>query len=194
MSELHALLGVRRHCIESALRPAGASSGKSESPRIQDMNGDTEPPSEASQQMIGGNLEVLEIQLRLRRSTDTELPHRSHNRESGHVGANQKRCRPLSSLAAPLKISLSKRRDDSGTMRIADPDLPAIELPLRAVLAETRGRLDVLRVGSDIGLGQRVRGEILSARQCRQIPLLLLLAAVEHDRLRPPPAVNTDEY
>src|SRR5688572_7461551 len=117
--------------------------------------------------MVGGNLQILEIQLGLRRSTDPELPYRPHDFESGHVRADQTGCRPLSLLATPLQIRLCERRDHAGTVRVPDPDLPAVERPLRAILAQTRSRLDVLRVRSDLGLGQRIRGEILTPRERR---------------------------
>src|SRR5688500_1137537 len=157
------------------------------------MYGDTEAATKTSKQMVGGYLEILEVQLRLRRSTDAQLPHRADNLESGHVRANQKRGRPLNLLPTPLQIRLGKSRNHTGTVGVADPDLPAIELPLRAVLAETGGRLDVLRVRSDLRLCQCIRGEILPASQRRQIALLLLIVSVKHDRLRAEPAVNADE-
>ena len=113
--------------------------------------------------------------------------------KAGHVGADQKCRHALHRLAAALDERLRESRNHSGAMAVADPDLPAVEPPVRSVLAERRGRLDVLRIGADLGLGQRVRGEKIATRERRQVALLLLIVAVQHDRLGAEPAVDADE-
>src|SRR6185437_11806990 len=72
--------------------------------------------------------------------------------------------------------------------------LAPVQDPLRAVVREARRRLHVLRVGADLGLGQRIRGERVAAREHRQILGFLLVRTEQHDRLRAEPAVNADQH
>src|SRR6185503_7868940 len=89
---------------------------------------------------------------------------------------------------------LGKGRNDSSAMAIADPDFPAVQSPVRTVPDGRRGGLDVLRVGPDVRLGQSIGGEKITASQRREVAILLLVAAMEHDRLGAAPAMNADHY
>ena len=93
-------------------------------------------------------------------------------------------------LAVPLDLRLRERRDHAGAMAVADPVLAPVEDPLRAVVAQSRARHDVLRVGAGLRLGERVRGERLAAREHREVALLLLGRAEQHDRLGAESAVH----
>ncbi len=193
MPELHALLGVRRHLIQGTLGAAGASRRESESPGIEHVHRDAESAAHSAEQMIDGNLERLVAQLRLCRAADAELVHGADHLEPRHVGADQKGSHALHRLATPLNECLRESRNHASAMAIPDPDLPSVEPPVRSILAQRRGRLDVLGIRSDIRLGQRIGSEKITARKRRQIALLLLVVPVQHDRLGAKAAVDADE-
>src|ERR1700674_1239995 len=183
MAELYPLLSVRRHLLQRALGAARASRREGKSAGIQHVNGHAESSADASEQMVCRHLQSLVTQLGLCRAANPELAHRPDHAKTGHVRTDEKRCRALNRLTATLHERLGESRNHSGAMPITNPDLSAIETPVRPVLGQRRGSLDVLRVGADLGLSQRVGSEKISPSESRQIPLLLLIVAVENDRL-----------
>ena len=80
--------------------------------------------------MISRNLQSFEGELRLRRAANAELSHRADDLEARHVGANEKRSHALNALAPSLHKRLRKRRDHTGAMSVADPDLAAVQSPM----------------------------------------------------------------
>src|ERR1700694_2151219 len=192
MAELHPLLAVRRHLLERALGAASASRRECEPPRIQHVNGYAESSANAAEQMVYRNLHAFVTQFGLCRAADSKLAHGADHAKTWHVGANEKRSHARYSLTATLDECLRKSRDHSSAVSVTDPDLPAIETPVRAVLGQCRGRLDVLSIGADIGLRQRIGSQEIAPGERRQIALLLLVVAVEHDRFRSKATMDAD--
>src|SRR5258706_3105375 len=143
--------------------------------------------------MIGGNDHPFVAQLSLRRTPDAELVNGADDFEPGHVGPDEECRHAVHGFSMPVEERLRESRDHASAVAVADPDLPAVESLVRAILRQHRGRLDVLRVRSNLGLGQRISGEKITARQRREIALLLLIVAMEDDRLGPKSPVDADE-
>ena len=82
-----------------------------------------------AQRVIGGNLETVIPQFRLRRAANAELFDSAYHAKTRHVGPNEKGCQALHALATTLHERLRESRDDAGAMPIADPDLLAVQSP-----------------------------------------------------------------
>src|SRR5689334_24019697 len=132
MSELNALLGISRHPLERCLGRAGAAGRERQSPRIQNVDGDTESAANRAEQMVSGNLETFVCELGLGRATNTKLVHGADDAKPGHIRPDDERSHARHIFSATPDSSLSESRDDAGAVSVADPDLSAIQPPVRA--------------------------------------------------------------
>ena len=194
MAKLNALLCISRHFPNDFFRPGSAAGRKRETARVQHVNGDGKSFPVCSKHMIDRHFHVFIQKLRLCRATNAELPNCAEHFESRHVWPDNERRRAHDGFTASLDRSLRERRYYSGAVTVSNPDLVAVEDPLRSVVRKRRCRLDVLRVRSRLWLGERIRGQRFAASEHRQVARLLFVVPVKNDGLRPEAAVNANKY
>src|SRR5512132_88416 len=102
--------------------------------------------------MIGGHCQAFIAQLSLGRPADAELSNGADYAEARHVGTDQKSSHARNGLTTTTYECLRERGNHAGAMTVPDPDLAPIQSPVGFILAECRRRLDVLRIGADVGL------------------------------------------
>ena len=104
-------------------------------------------------------------------------------RDAGRVALDDERRHPLLLLAVDLDRDLGEDGEQPGVAGVGDPDLRPVQDVLRAVGRWDRGALHRLRVGAGAGLGQAEGGDQFARGAAREVLLLLLLGAEEHDPL-----------
>ena len=116
LAELHAILGELRHLAEDLLRARGAAGGKRQTAAIEHVNGDGESLADRAEHVIRRHVQLVVVQLRLRRSADAELSDRSGDVKALHVRTDDERRRPVHlsrhvARSASARTSRSPRRD-----------------------------------------------------------------------------------
>jgi hypothetical protein len=110
-----------------------------------------------------------------RAAADAQLVLLGPDGQAGRAALDQER-------GELLAIDLGEHGEQIREAGVGDVLLGAGQLPALAVGREHRARLRAQRVGPRAGLGQRVGGDALTARQAGQIVSLLLGGSEQHQR------------
>src|SRR5207237_948 len=136
-----------------------------------------------------GNRAVLEMHLRDRRPVKSHLLKTRTNGKAGVVPANDERAH---STGTGRGVGGRKYYIEPGLAGVGDKDLAPVQdvfpVPPPGAGFEVRG------IGASLRLGQRERRQGAALGQVGQPAPLLLLAAEQHDRLRPDRNVNVEDH
>ena len=170
--ELLAVGGVAHRKLEALARGAERSGAELQAADVQDVERDLVAEAEVAEEVLGGDEDVLQNELRRRRALDAELVLL-------WAGAHAF-CRALDQERGELlAVDLGEDGEEIGEAAVGDELLHAAQAV--AAVGRDRLRLRAERVAARPRLGERVRGNHLAAHEPWQIPLLLLAAAVEEE-------------
>ena len=176
LAELDTLLGVVHRGLIGPLGNAQRLSRDADTAAVQGGHGDLEALALLAQQILLGDLHVVEDQLGGGRGADAHLvvviaegealPPLFHDEGGDTTGAD---------------VRGGHREDHIGVGlgRVGDEDLAAVEEPV-ITLVQSSG-LGAAGIGTGIGLGKTEGAQLLALRQGDQVLLLLLLGTVGED-------------
>ena len=131
-----------------------------------------------------GTRTPCEEQLGRRLAAQPELVLDLAGLEAGGVGRHEERRHAARAVVA----GAGEDEGDVGPRAVGDEELLAVDHPVRPVAGRARG--EVAGVGPGAGLGEAEAAELRRGGELRQPLLLLLLGAVEEDRLADQPAAD----
>ncbi len=178
LPELLALLDVVQCVGERSLRDTERLRADPRPRAIEDGEGDLESRPLLAEAVRSGDLDLLEDDLRGRRSADAQLVFQLLDLPWARLAFEHER-----GDAAVIAPAVGLREDDQrpGHAAVCDELLGAADHVVTSDLACTR--LHRGRIGSAARLRQRVRRDLLAGGERRTHSLLLLLAARDEDRV-----------
>src|SRR6185503_1730843 len=166
---------VERH-LQALLGGADRAGSELEATDVQDVEGDLVSLPYFAEDRAGADVHVLQDELARRRSTDAELLLLGAGREARRRALDQER-------REVLAVDLGEHREQVREAGIGDELLRAGQA-IAAVGLAVGACLGGERIAAGAGLRERIGGEPLAARELRQIPLLLIFAAIVDGRER----------
>ena len=141
---------------------------------VQHVERDLVALADLAEQVVRRHLRVLQDHRRRRRAVQAHLVFFLAGRDAGKRALDEER-REL------LAVDLGEDDEEVGEAAVGDPDLLAGQRPAAVRLAR-RLRARAERVRSGAGFAQAVGAEDLTARDARQVFLLLRVSAKAEDR------------
>jgi hypothetical protein len=179
LAELHALAGVARGDREGLLGRAEAVGAQRQAAAVEGRHRDLEAVADGAEAIGIGHAHLVEMDLDGAAAALAHLVLGLARTETGHLLLDDEGRDPAP--RAELPIVGGEDHDQVGHIAVGDPDLGAVEDPVLALAC--RGRAHGPGVAAAVGLGQGVAGELLAFAHRRQPALLLLVGAIEQDRV-----------
>jgi hypothetical protein len=136
------------------------------------------PSPSAAEPVRIGNAAPLEAQRGQRMRGDHLEPLGHH--EPRRVGGHEERRH--ATRPGAVGVAACDHAVEVGNTTVGDPRLGAIEHPIGAVAARTRG--ERAHIGAGVGFGERERRDRLTTRDARQPVRAQRVGALEHERPR----------